>query len=102
MDIVYWIATVILAPVCALAQTDVATVVKSVPNVCARFPEGNVVHNPPVALSWEDFQSIKNVVAVVCGLDKKNAILGALRTGLISRLIIDDQTVLALLEERED
>ena len=55
-----------------------------------------------MALSWEDFQSLKNVVAVVCGLDKKNAILGALRAGLISRLIIDDRTALALLEESED
>jgi DNA-binding transcriptional regulator LsrR (DeoR family) len=55
-----------------------------------------------MALSWEDFQSLENIVAVVCGLDKKNAILGALRTGLISRLIIDDQTALALLEESED
>src|SRR3984893_7063241 len=55
-----------------------------------------------MALSWEDFQSLKNIVAVVCGLDKKNAILGALRTGLIRRLIIDDQTALALLEESED
>ena len=55
-----------------------------------------------MALSWEDFQSLKNVVAVVCGLDKKNAILGALRAGLISRLIIDDHTALALLEESED
>ena len=55
-----------------------------------------------MSLSWEDFQSLKNIVAVVCGLDKKNAILGALRTALISRLIIDDQTALALLEESED
>ena len=55
-----------------------------------------------MALSWEDFQSLKNVVAVACGLDKKNAILGALRTGLISRLIIDDHTALALLEGSED
>jgi DNA-binding transcriptional regulator LsrR (DeoR family) len=55
-----------------------------------------------MALSWEDFQAMKNIVAVVCGLEKKNAILGALRTGLISRLIIDDQTALALLEEVGD
>ncbi|MBV9997518.1 MAG: sugar-binding transcriptional regulator [Verrucomicrobia bacterium] len=52
-----------------------------------------------LALPWEDFQRLKNVVAVACGLDKKHAILGALRTGVLSRLIIDDQTALALLEE---
>jgi DNA-binding transcriptional regulator LsrR (DeoR family) len=55
-----------------------------------------------ITLSWEDFQSIKNVMAVVCGLEKKNAILGALRTGLFKRLIIDDRTALAVLEESGD
>jgi deoxyribonucleoside regulator len=54
-----------------------------------------------MTLPWEDFQSIKNVIAVVCGLEKKYAILGALRTGLFKRLIIDDQTALAVLEESE-
>jgi DNA-binding transcriptional regulator LsrR (DeoR family) len=52
-----------------------------------------------ITLSWEDFQSIKNVMAVVCGLEKKNAILGALRTGLFKRLIIDDRTALAVLDK---
>ena len=51
-----------------------------------------------MALSWEDFQRLSNVVAIVCGLDKRDAILGALRTGLVHRLIIDDQTALALVE----
>jgi deoxyribonucleoside regulator len=55
-----------------------------------------------MALPWEDFQRLENVVAVACGLDKKTAILGALRTGVLSRLIIDDQTALAILEEDED
>jgi DNA-binding transcriptional regulator LsrR (DeoR family) len=55
-----------------------------------------------LALPWEDFQRLENVVAVACGLDKKNAILGALRTGVLSRLIIDDQTALAILEQDID
>jgi DNA-binding transcriptional regulator LsrR (DeoR family) len=55
-----------------------------------------------MTLSWEDFQSIENVMAVVCGLEKRNAILGALRTGLFKGLIIDDQTALAVLKEPED
>lgn len=54
-----------------------------------------------MALPWEDFQRLKNVVAVACGLDKRDAILGALRTGLLNRLIIDDQTALALVEADE-
>lgn len=55
-----------------------------------------------MALSWEDFQRLKNVVAVACGLDKRDAILGALRTGVLSRLIIDDQTALALMEADQE
>ena len=51
-----------------------------------------------MALPWEDFQRLKNVVAIACGLDKQDAILGALRTGLLNRLIVDDQTALALVE----
>jgi DNA-binding transcriptional regulator LsrR (DeoR family) len=37
--------------------------------------------NRIMALPWEDFRSLKNIVAVVCGLDKKNAILGARSAG---------------------
>ncbi len=51
-----------------------------------------------VALPWEDFQRLENVVAIVCGTDKRDAILGALRTGVLKRLIIDDQTALDLVE----
>ncbi len=54
-----------------------------------------------LALSWKDFQCLGNLVAVVCGVDKRDAILGALRTGVLSCLIIDDQTALALLEADE-
>ncbi len=51
-----------------------------------------------MALPWEDFERFQNVVAIACGVDKRDAILGALRTGIIDRLIIDDQTAQALLE----
>jgi DNA-binding transcriptional regulator LsrR (DeoR family) len=60
------------------------------------------VNDRIMALSWEDLQSLKNIVAVVCGFEKKSAILGALRTGLLSHLIIDDRIALALLEESGD
>ena len=54
-----------------------------------------------MALPWEDFQRLGNVVAVACGLDKRDALLGALRTGLLNRLIVDDQTAQALVEADE-
>ena len=59
------------------------------------------VEDRMLALSWKDFQRLGNLVAVVCGVDKRDAILGALRTGVLNCLIIDDQTALALLEADE-
>jgi DNA-binding transcriptional regulator LsrR (DeoR family) len=50
-----------------------------------------------MGLSWEDLRQLPNVVAVACGLDKTEAILGALRTGLLNCLITDDQTAMSLL-----
>jgi DNA-binding transcriptional regulator LsrR (DeoR family) len=49
-----------------------------------------------IGLTWEDLQRLENVVAVVCGQDKTAAILGALRTGLLDYLIIDDRALLAV------
>jgi len=51
-----------------------------------------------MALSWEDLQQLENVVAVVCGHEKVEPTLGALRTGLLDALIIDERTALAVLE----
>jgi len=45
-----------------------------------------------IGLTWEDLEQLENVAAVACGQDKKLAILGALRTGLLDYLIIDDRT----------
>jgi DNA-binding transcriptional regulator LsrR (DeoR family) len=46
-----------------------------------------------IGLTWDDLQKLENVVAVACGRDKTAAILGALRTGLLDYLIIDDRTL---------
>jgi DNA-binding transcriptional regulator LsrR (DeoR family) len=51
-----------------------------------------------VGLSWDDLRHFQNVVVVVCGLDKIEAILGALRSGLIHVLIIDNRTALNLIK----
>jgi DNA-binding transcriptional regulator LsrR (DeoR family) len=50
-----------------------------------------------IGLTWEDLQGLENVTAVVCGQDKTLAILGALRTGLLDYLIIDDRTALEVM-----
>jgi DNA-binding transcriptional regulator LsrR (DeoR family) len=55
-----------------------------------------------MGLSWEDLCQLENVVAVACGPDKTEAILGALRTGLLDYLITDDETAMRLLRRMED
>ena len=50
-----------------------------------------------IGLTWEDLQRLENVTAVACGPDKKLAILGALRTGLLDYLIVDDRTALEVM-----
>jgi DNA-binding transcriptional regulator LsrR (DeoR family) len=50
-----------------------------------------------IGLTWEDLQQLENITAVACGPDKKLAILGALRTGLLDYLIIDDRTALEVM-----
>jgi DNA-binding transcriptional regulator LsrR (DeoR family) len=51
-----------------------------------------------MALGLEDLRRINPVIAVAGGTDKVQAILGAIRTGYIDVLIIDDRTASAILE----
>jgi DNA-binding transcriptional regulator LsrR (DeoR family) len=50
-----------------------------------------------IGLSWDDLAKLNNVVAIACGTEKTEAIVGALRTGLVHVLITDDQTAKAVL-----
>jgi DNA-binding transcriptional regulator LsrR (DeoR family) len=51
---------------------------------------------------WEDLRQLQNVVGVAGGPEKTEAILGALRTGLLDYLITDDETAMRLLRRIED
>ena len=53
-----------------------------------RIIESGLEHQM-IAASLEQLKAIDNLVAVACGEDKAVAVLGALRTGLISSLFID-------------
>jgi len=55
-----------------------------------------------MGLSWEDLRQLQNVVGVASGPDKTEAILGALRTGLLDYLITDDETAMRLLRRIEE
>ena len=50
-----------------------------------------------IGLTWEDLEQLEKVAAVACGQDKTQAILGALRTGILDYLIIDDCTALEVM-----
>jgi DNA-binding transcriptional regulator LsrR (DeoR family) len=50
-----------------------------------------------IGLSWDDVARLKNVVGIASGTEKTEAIVGALRTGLLHVLITDDQTAKAVL-----
>jgi DNA-binding transcriptional regulator LsrR (DeoR family) len=55
-----------------------------------------------IGLSWEDLSKLENIVAVACGPEKTEAILGALRTGLLDVLITDDRTANSLVKHLEE
>jgi DNA-binding transcriptional regulator LsrR (DeoR family) len=46
----------------------------------------------------EYLEQLENVAAVACGQSKTQAILGALRTGILDYLIIDDRTALEVMK----
>jgi DNA-binding transcriptional regulator LsrR (DeoR family) len=65
--------------------------------------EGQIIQsgleNRVIAASLEQLQAIDCLVAVACGGDKAVAVLGAVRTGLISALFIDQDMAEQMLDE---
>jgi deoxyribonucleoside regulator len=75
----------------------------AVGDMCTRFftPEGEPVHvldDRLIAIQWEDLKRIPLVVAMAAGLDKREAILGALRAGCMNVLVTDEATARAVLK----
>src|SRR6202049_905932 len=75
----------------------------AVGDMCTRFftPEGEPVHvldDRLIAIEWDGLKRIPLVVAMAAGLDKRDAILGALRAGCINVLITDESTARAVLK----
>jgi len=76
---------------------------KAAGDICARYftLEGDFLkgmyYERTVAVPLEDLQKTKNILAVAAGMDKVQPILGALRTGIVSQLITDEQTAKAVL-----
>jgi deoxyribonucleoside regulator len=74
----------------------------AVGDMCTRFftPEGEPVHmldDRLIAIEWVELRRIPLVVAMAAGVEKRDAILGALRAGCINVLITDESTARAVL-----
>jgi deoxyribonucleoside regulator len=74
----------------------------AVGDMCTRFftPEGEPVHllnDRLIAIEWDALRRIPLVVAMAAGLEKKDAILGALRAGCMKVLVTDESTARAVL-----
>jgi len=68
--------------------------------------QGRVIDFPGnqrrIARSLEDLKKIPFVVGIAGGLDKTQAILGALRGGLVNALVVDKITAERLLKLEEE
>lgn len=72
-------------------------------DMCTRFftPDGEPVHvldDRLIAIEWDELKRIPLVIAMAAGIDKRAAILGALRAGCIKVLITDEVTARAVLK----
>jgi len=72
-------------------------------DVCTRFftPDGEPVHvldDRLIAIEWDELKRIPLVVAMAAGVDKRDAILGALRAACMNVLITDAATARAVLK----
>jgi deoxyribonucleoside regulator len=79
----------------------------AVGDMCTRFftPEGDPVHvldDRLIAIEWDALKKIPLVIAMASGLDKRDAILGALRAGVIDVLVTDEATARAVLLAARD
>lgn len=75
----------------------------AVGDMCTRFftPEGEPVHvldDRLIAIEWDELKRIPLVVAMAAGLDKRDAILGALRARCLNVLVTDEFTARAVLK----
>jgi DNA-binding transcriptional regulator LsrR (DeoR family) len=57
----------------------------------------NPIQNRMVILKWEELQRIPNVIGVASGVNKVEAIKGALRSGTVHHLVTDMETAMAVM-----
>ena len=89
-----------------LTEQDIDKLKKAgaVGNMCAQFfaADGALLEHPlnqrSISVGLQALQKIPTVIAVACGANKTEAILGALRGGYANILVTDDHTASRVLE----
>lgn len=76
---------------------------EAVGDMCTRFftMDGEPVHvldDRLIAIEWDQLKRIPLVVAMAAGVEKRDAILGAFRAGVIDVLVTDEWTARAVLK----
>jgi DNA-binding transcriptional regulator LsrR (DeoR family) len=76
----------------------------AVGDMCTRFfnAEGEPVHvldDRLIAIEWEQLKAVPLVIAMAAGLEKRAAVLGALRASCMDVLITDEPTARQVLKE---
>jgi DNA-binding transcriptional regulator LsrR (DeoR family) len=67
-------------------------------DICTNYfdIDGNIIkpsdYHRLISISEEDLRKVKRIVALAGGLEKVDAIIGALKTGLITDIILDEKT----------
>ena len=66
-------------------------------NLAGEYVEIPWFNSCVIGVDWTDLNRCPNVIAVAVGKAKAPAILGAVRSGVVDRLIIDDMAAEAVL-----
>ncbi len=68
--------------------------------------EGNLVPTPwedrIVGLTMEELRRVENVVGVAAGEEKTDAVIGAVRSGVINTLVVDEPLAEAIIDAEEE
>lgn len=100
-------ATVVRGGFISAVQIDELRARKAVGDIAGRFfdvdgqPVRTEFDERIVGLSLEEVKAISPVIAVVGGIDKVHAVLGALRGGYLDVLIVDERTAQAVMSLAE-
>ncbi len=97
-------ATIVRAGFLSVLQMEALSAKGAVGDIMGRFfdidgePVLSEINERIMALTFEDLQRIKPVIAVAGGPEKVDTILGAIRSGYIDVLIVDERTANAVME----